>query len=594
MRQQPPLYPVRTIVDLKDMLRQSVARYADRTAFLTKPQRGQPYVPVTYAQYGQDVTALGTALIQVLGQGQGSRTAILGDSQYEWYVSYLATVNGLSMVVPLDKELPPTELGSLLLRSEAAVLILAPAYVEKLRAALQGLSSEQLRELRLTTVVSMGESLAEPLADAPVKLQQLTYQGLVEQGRTALAAGDQSYDALEIDPTEPRFLLFTSGTTARSKAVVHNHGALAANLMATNQFVAIHETDVFFSVLPLHHTYECTCGFLIPIYNGAAIAQCEGLRYIQANLQEAKATVFLVVPLIAETFYKKITKTIQKKPMVRRAIAALTTVSNLLFAVGVDQRKRFFAKIREAFGGHLRLLIVGGAKCKPGVIESFNTFGILTIQGYGLTECAPILALNPDRAAKAESAGLPVPGVEIRVDEPDESGIGEFVARGRNILMEYYQDPEATAAVLDEAGWFHTGDLGYLDEDGYLLITGRKKNVIVTDNGKNIYPEEIEALFADSPWIQECVVYAGQGAKGEVQIGLEVFPDYDAVSAKLGHRAKVDSPELRELIQTELQAVNAKLPSYKALRQLKLRETEFEKNTSKKIKRGAPVEPTQP
>lgn len=579
-------YASTVIKDLKDMLNISRKQFADRTAFLTKPVKEQPYVPVTYRQYADDVDAFGTALLNDLHLDENTATGIIGESRYEWYVSYLAIVNGASVVVPLDKELPPHELANLLCRSHIDALIISPSYFQKLHDALQIIAEKKLDGLRLKHIISMGDA-AEAAMFAPARYDLHTFNALLAAGKTELANGNRSFVDYVIDPNRMRILLFTSGTTAAAKAVMHSHATVATNLMAMCKMVYIAKEDVFFSVLPLHHTYECTCGFLCPIYRGSCIAQCEGLRYILANLKEARATVMLVVPLIAETFYKKINKGIRVNKMTLAKVNFALTVTKALRKVGVDKRRDFFKPILDQFGGALRLLIIGGAKVKPEIIDALNAFGLLTLQGYGLTECAPIIALNCDKNPKSSSAGQALPGVEIEVANPDENGIGEFIARGKNVMLGYYNDPAATAAAIDKDGFFHTGDLGYIDSENFLIITGRKKNVIVTTNGKNIYPEEIEALLADSPLIQEVVVSGSLNQKGETVITAEIFPDLEEVKAAL-NVAKGEVPDqaaMQHLLEQTVHEINHRLPTYKAVRQVVLRDTEFPKNTSKKIKR---------
>lgn len=568
------------------MLNISRKQFADRTAFLTKPVKEQPYVPVTYRQYADDVDAFGTALLNDLHLDENTATGIIGESRYEWYVSYLAIVNGASVVVPLDKELPPHELANLLCRSHIDALIISPSYFQKLHDALQIIAEKKLDGLRLKHIISMGDA-AEAAMFAPARYDLHTFNALLAAGKTELANGNRSFVDYVIDPNRMRILLFTSGTTAAAKAVMHSHATVATNLMAMCKMVYIAKEDVFFSVLPLHHTYECTCGFLCPIYRGSCIAQCEGLRYILANLKEARATVMLVVPLIAETFYKKINKGIRVNKMTLAKVNFALTVTKALRKVGVDKRRDFFKPILDQFGGALRLLIIGGAKVKPEIIDALNAFGLLTLQGYGLTECAPIIALNCDKNPKSSSAGQALPGVEIEVANPDENGIGEFIARGKNVMLGYYNDPAATAAAIDKDGFFHTGDLGYIDSENFVIITGRKKNVIVTTNGKNIYPEEIEALLADSHLIQEVVVSGSLNQKGETVITAEIFPDLEEVKAAL-NVAKAEMPDqaaMQHLLEQTVHEINHRLPTYKAVRQVVLRDTEFPKNTSKKIKR---------
>lgn len=579
-----PHYEVTPIRDLKDMFQQSTQKYAHRTAFLTKPHKGKPYVPVTYRQYGADINALGTALLKNLGLTQGTATAILGESQYEWYVSYPAVVAGASVVVPLDKELPANELASLICRSHVKAIIVNPTLRQKLEEALQMIEKDAIEGHALEHIVSMGKDFV--CTGVTKAYQYHNFTNLIADGNELLAQGERCFLDYQIDLEEMRILLFTSGTTAKSKAVMLNHKAVITNLMAMRKMVNIQENDIFFSVLPLHHTYECTCGFLCPIYAGSCIAQCEGLRYIPGNLQECKATVMLVVPLIAEAFYKKIDKAIHADAKIERKIRFALSLTDFLRRIGIDKRRTFFKKIIDQFGGSLRMLIIGGAYLKPEILTAFNNFGLLTIQGYGLTECAPIIALNHDQYHCCASAGQPLPGVEIKVHHPGEDGIGEFIAKGDNIMLGYYENPEATAEVIDENGYFHTGDLGYMDKEQFLFITGRKKNVIITENGKNIYPEELELILGASPLVNEVIVSAKPGDKGDtLQLRADFFPNAEAIKEHFGREMSLDHPDVLKLFEEYVQKVNQGLSSYKTIRQVGVRTTEFEKNTSKKIKR---------
>jgi long-chain acyl-CoA synthetase len=378
--------------------------------------------------------------------------------------------------------------------------------------------------------------------------------------------------------------LFTSGTTAASKAVMLSHNNICINLQAMCGMLYIDPADVFLSVLPLHHTYECTCGFLCPIYRGATVAVCEGLRHITKNMQESKVTVMLVVPLMLELFYKRIMKSATSDPKLARKFRIGLALSKTLRKIGIDRRRKLFAKVHDNFGGHLRILIAGGASIDPSVLKGMQDLGIECLQGYGLTECAPILALNRDVDFKNEAAGLPLPGVEVRIINKDENGIGEIIGKGPNVMLGYFENPEATAEAIDKDGFFHTGDLGFLDKDGFIIITGRKKNVIVTKNGKNIYPEEIEFLLYKSAYIQECLVFGGADDEGEIVVRAEIFPNMEKIKEEFGHESAV-SEEVRRLIADEVKKVNHTLATYKYIRSFTLRDAEFEKTTSKKIKR---------
>ncbi|MDI9468831.1 MAG: AMP-binding protein [Bacillota bacterium] len=573
MSKNAPLYEVRKIRDLKEMLAQSVSTWADAPAFLTKPVRGEPYVPVSYRSYAQDVDCVGTALLG-RGIGRGAAVAILSETRYEWYVSYLSVLNGEAIIVPLDKELPGEELRSLLDRAHVRAIFVSPQQLPKLLPLLP-----ELKELDL--VILMGDEAAK--TDEPVKQSFISFADLREEGRQALADGDKSFANVKIDPEEMRVILFTSGTTARSKGVMHNHRSLCKNLMAMCQMTDVHHPDVALSVLPLHHTYECTCGFLCQLYRGNTVAECEGLRYITKNMAEAKATIILVVPLMLEAFHKRIWSAIRADEKKAKKVAFGLRLSRFLRRFGIDIRRKLFAQIHENFGGAMRMLISGGAAIDPQVLADMEDFGFIAIQGYGLTECAPILALNRDIYSKHESAGLPLPGVDVKVLDPDENGIGEFAARGENLMLGYYEDPERTAEALVD-GWFHTGDYGYIDEDGFLIITGRKVNVIVTKNGRNIFPEELEALLNRSEYVLESVVSGKPGRDGDQIVAVEIYPNHEAIAAKLGI-AEPTEEQILELLRVAVREVNSQMPSYKAIRDISIRSTEFTKNTSRKIVR---------
>jgi len=560
-----PLYDVRQISTLKDMLESSAEKYGNKTAFLVKTEEGGPYKPVTYKQYYNDVNALGTALID-LGLS-GKRVAIISENRYEWTVSYLAVVNGTGVVVPLDKELPVGEIKNLLLRSKADAVI----YSNSKRNEVESIAGE-LPDLKYLISMDNDESSGNVLA----------YRALLNKGFELLNSGDRRFADAEIDREAMSILLFTSGTTDKSKAVMLSHKNVCSNLMDMCSMLYIDDKDVFLLILPLHHTYACTCGFLCQIYRGSAIAFCEGLRHIAKNLKESKTTVLLGVPLILEAMYKRIWDQASKDPKVMRKLKLGLKVSRMLKSIGIDIRKKLFKPIHDNFGGAIRLLISGGAAIDPKVVQGFQDFGIHCVQGYGLTECSPIIALNRDVDYRNNAAGLPLPNVRIKIHNPNEEGIGEIIAKGPNIMLGYYENEELTRESIVD-GWFHTGDLGYIDEDGFLYITGRKKNVIVTKNGKNIYPEEIEALLNRSPYIAECVIYGREGEdEGDIEVAAEIYPDMEKIIEALGTENPTEEQVYR-LIEEEVHKVNKMLVLYKYVRHITIRETEFEKTTSKKI-----------
>ncbi len=566
MKKNAPLYEVRPIRDLKDMLRQSAELYSTSTAFLTKPVKLAPYKPVSYKQYADDVNRLGTALLS-MGLGSGSAVAIIAETRYEWYVSYLGILNGAAIVIPMDKELTDEETAAMLRRANVNAIIYSDSQTKKVNKI-----KADLPELKYCIAMDATED------------NDLSFGELIDRGDRLLASGDRAFLDHEIDPEEMRILLFTSGTTAKSKAVMHNHRSVCANLQAMCQMLYIGPNDVALSVLPIHHTYECTCGFLCQIYRGTTIAQCEGLRYITKNMQESQTTLILVVPLMVEAFHKRIWSTIKASEETHKKVNTGLKLTRFLLKLRIDLRRKIFDQIHQTFGGKLRMIIAGGAAIDPGILQGMQDFGFPCVQGYGLTECAPILALNRDVYYKNESAGLPLRGVDVKVIDADENGIGEFIAKGPNLMLGYYGDPELTEeAIVD--GYYHTGDLGYIDEDGFLIITGRKKNVIVTKNGKNIFPEEIEFYLNRNDEITESLVYGEQDSSGDWIVLAQIVPDMDAVKLALGKEDPTEE-EIRKLLQAKVRETNHQMQAYKAIRDFTVRDTELPKNTSRKILRN--------
>lgn len=563
MKKNIPFYEVRDIKDLKDMLAQSVSLYGDKAIFLIKEVKGEPYKEISYKRFNEDINALGTALINL--KLDDTRVAIIGESRYEWYITYMSTVNGAGIVVPLDKELPQQEIANLIKRAHCNVVVYSAAKAKEIEAIKDQIPGVQY-------FIGMDETKDDG--------KVLAFSEMINKGKELVKNGNRSFIDATIDPDAMKIILFTSGTTADSKAVMLSHYNIAFNLMEMCKMIFIGPEDTFLSVLPLHHTYECTCGFLCQLYRGSTIAQCEGLRYIVKNMQESKVTIMNVVPLMIESFYRKIFSK-ENEPKLRKAIV----ISNALRKVGIDIRKKLFARVHETFGGHLKLLISGGAPVDPKMLKAMQDIGINAVQGYGLTECAPILAVNRDINYKNGAAGMIMPGVEVKIIDVDENGNGEIIGKGPNIMLGYYENEEATKESIVD-GYFHTGDIGHIDEDNFIFITGRKKNVIITKNGKNIFPEEIETLLVRQPHIKEALVYSKPSDDGDdVIVSAEIFPDFDAVKDTLGDPY---SPEkLYQMIGEEIKVINNELTAYKSIKYYHTRDTEFEKTTSKKIKRAA-------
>ena len=561
-----PLYEVTKVTNLRDVIKTRVKEFPGNPVFLHKPGKSKEYVPVSTEKYDHDIDSLRTAFMHKVNKG--ARIAILAETRYEWYVSYLATTNGTGCVVPIDKELKTDEIINCLSRAHADLLVFSKSKLEVVNEVYGKIDS-------LKYYICMDD-----LDDD----KYINYSDFIAEGEKMLSEGDKIFTEATIDPEEMTILLFTSGTTAKSKAVMLCQRNICKNLMSMFSMLYIDRNDVFFSVLPLHHTYECTCGFLGQVYRGTTIAICSGLRYITSEIKEAKPSCILMVPVMLEMFYKNIMKNINSDPKKAKKFRTGLKISKFLMKFKIDVRKKLFAQIHEVFGGNMRLIILGGAPVKPEALEFFQDMGFLCVQGYGLTECAPILALNRDVDFENEAAGLPLPGVDVQILNPDSDGIGEFIAKGDNVFMGYYEDPESTAAALDSDGYYHTGDLGYIDKNGFCIITGRKKNVIIAGNGKNVFPEEIEYLLSLDDRVAESVVSGVQDEiKNDIIIVATIFPDMDWVEQNLGKDATDE--QIQKELEDAVDKVNEKLVNYKKIKKTVLRKEEFEKNTSRKIKR---------
>lgn len=561
-----PLYDVRPIRNLKEMLHSSVAAFGEKPAFLSRQSKKSGYFPISYKQFGADVVALGTALID-LGL-KGKRIAIIGENRYEWSLSYLAAVNGVGVAVPLDRDLPEHEIQSLINRSEASAVILSPSV------------KPQMMNIKPTLKTVEYFILMDTTGDTG-EIQDI--HRILQKGHDLVRQGDRRYIDAVIDREALSILLFTSGTTDSSKAVMLSHKNICENLMALCSMVKLKPDDIFLSVLPIHHTYECTCGFLCPLYGGATVAYCEGLRQIPKNLKESKATVMLAVPQIYEVMYRMIWHQVRKRGSEGKLRLAVK-ISNLLRRFGADITRKLFAEIHETFGGSARLFICGAAGIDPKIAAGFREFGILFLQGYGLTECSPIVTLNRDVDFQDASAGLVLPNLEVRIDNPDDAGIGEICVKGPSVMSGYYRNEKETANAL-KGGWFYTGDAGYIGKGGFLYITGRKKNVIVTPKGKNIFPEEIESLLDQSPYIKESMVYGDSNdTSGDAVISAKLVPDLERIREDFP-QTNPDADSIRKLLGSEIDAVNKKLVSYKRVKNIEIREAEFAKTSTRKIKR---------
>ncbi len=562
---------------IKEAFMENAKKYPKEDCILEKPSHKEPYKIITYKEFQEDVWGLGTALIEKLNL-KDKRVIIIGETQYGWYVSYMAMLCGVGIAVPTDRELPINELENIVRRSKASAIIYSSKKANDIKVI-----KEKIPEV---------EYYIEMKSDNPLNGKDVGLNYLIKEGKKIVASGDNSFENIEIDPEEFKILFFTSGTTSNAKGVMLNNRNLAENINAVTAYVRFYPTDRMFSVLPLHHCYESTIGFLYPLCQGASVAVCEGLRYIVPNLQEANPTAILTVPLLVENLYKKINEKIVKNKK-EKIVKSMIQVTNTLKLAGVDIKKNVFKDIYDGLGGKLRIVVSAAAPIDKTVGEWLEGIGITFLQGYGLTETAPISALTPEYKTCIGSVGKPIVQADIKIDNPNENGEGEILIKSPTLMIGYYENEEETKKVIDSDGYFHSGDLGYMDKEGYVYITGRSKNVIVTQNGKNIYPEEIEMLLDKVDEIRESMVYGKKTEKDskkenkELIITARVIPDYDKIKEIHGEKTK---DEIYNIIWEKIKIENKKLESYKAVKSLEIKEGEFEKSSTMKIKRYKEIE----
>ena len=556
------LYETTVFEDFRIMVENVADRYPDRTAFSYKlSPKDRETVRVTYAETRDYIRHMGTELIHM---GLSDRhVALIGESSYNWVCSYFCLVAVGSVVVPIDKELPPDEIAGIINFAECEYLVYS-AHIE-----------DKIREIRdripgVKTLICMGE----PGIDGAENLS-----GIVARGRERYNNGDNSYYEYKIDRERLATIVFTSGTTGKGKGVMLSQKNIVSDMTQGMYLFAI--TPKTMNVLPPHHTFGSTVNFVGHFAQGSEVYISSGLKYIADEIREQQPTHLVLVPLFVETLYKKMWQAAEKSgraQLLRRMIK----VSNFLRKLGIDLRRKLFKSVLDAFGGKLELIICGGAYLDQEIIDTFESIGITILNGYGITECSPLISCNRNRYQKKGSVGVPILGSEVKIKNPDENGEGEICVKGPHVMLGYYKNPEATAAAFDEDGYFKTGDYGRLDEDGWLYITGRLKNIIVLSNGKNVYPEEIEAEISKVFGVNECVVYAGESRSqnGKEVIVAEIFPDFDALKGK-------GITDVQEYFEEEIKKINSRMVSYKAVKKVKIRDVEFPKNTSRKIIRFA-------
>ena len=560
-----PIYEATKYKNLKEMLEISGDKFGDRPAYIFKTEEPGKFKEITHKEFRDDIKSLGTKLVE-LGL-KDKRIAVISENRYDWGVAYLAIVTGVGVVVPLDKSLPDNEIESLIVRSEVEAIFYSEKYNEVMN---------KIKEQNNTNVKYFISMDLEKEENGIYSQKEM-----LEQGKKLLEEGNRDFLDAKIDNEKMSIMLFTSGTTAMSKAVMLSHQNICANLKDITSVIKLYPTDRFLSFLPLHHTFECTVGFLYPISVGGAIAFCEGIRHIAENIKEYQITAMISVPILFESMYKQVMKGIAKKGKLETVKKGIK-ISQFLLKFGIDIRKKLFKEIHDNLGGKVRLFVSGGAALDPEAEKGFNELGFTMYQGYGLTESSPVIAAEDDKYRRLGSIGKAFPSLDVKIDEPDEDGVGELLAKGPSIMLGYYNNEEATKETLDKDGWLHTGDLAKIDKDGYIFISGRKKFVIVLKNGKNIFPEELETLLNKIEGIKESFVYGKPKDDGDYKICAKLVYDKELVKEIYNTE---NEEELKDILWQEVKKINKTMPPYKYIRDITITDKELIKTTTQKVKR---------
>lgn len=561
-----PIHKTEKIENIKDMLKKSGEQFGDRPAYIYKTEVEGKFRVITHKEFREEVDCLGTALIN-LGL-KDKRIAVISENRYEWGMAYLATVCGTGVVVPLDKSLPENEIESLINRSEVEAIF----YSKKYDDVMNRLNEEGSTKIKYFISMDLEEK------------QQNVYsqKELVKQGKKLLEDGNREFLDATIDNEKMGIMLFTSGTTAQSKAVMLSHKNIASNLMDIASVIKIDENDTFLSFLPMHHTFECTVAFLYAMYKGAATAFCEGIKHIAENIKEYQITAMISVPILYENMYKRLMKAIEKQGKMEKVQKGIK-ITQFLLKFGIDIRRKVFKDIHSNFGGKLRLFVAGGAALDPETEKGFNQLGIKMLQGYGLTETSPVIAAEDDKYTRLGSIGKAFPSLEVKLADVNEEGVGELMVKGPTTMLGYYNNEEATKETIEPDGWLHTGDLARIDKDGFIFISGRKKFVIVLKNGKNIYPEELETLVNKIEGIKESFVYGLPEEDGDYKICAKL--QYDRDIMRQVYNVSTEE-EVKEVLLKEIKKINKTMPPYKYIRDILVTEEDFIKTTTQKIKRN--------
>lgn len=557
-----PKYSVPSITSIQDLLLRSAKEYGNKLAL--EDLNDSPISSVTFKQLNEYVIRFGKALFDI-GIKERDHIAVISENRVQWSLTYFTTMCFNMVIVPIDKNLNHNEVLNIIHESEAKAIVFSDGFEPLMKEKRDSL-------LNLKYYINMDAkehkdgilSMTKMIDKQSATIERLPY----------------------VNPDVMAEIIFTSGSLGRAKGVMLTQKNIASNLMAMTSMIQITPEDRFLSVLPIHHKYECTCGLLCPLYAGGSAHYARSLKTVVDDLQKVKATILLGVPLLYDKMFKKIYKGIQEDKLKSVIVPPLISLTNIFEIFGwKSSKKLIFKELHHKFGGHIRLFIAGGAAPDPKVAKGLRELGFTFVQGYGLTETSPIVALNRLYSFKDNAAGLPLPGLEIKINNPNEYGIGEIYIKGKSVMLGYYKNQKLTDEAFDD-GWFKTGDIGFLDEDGFLHINGRQKNVIISKSGENVFPEEIEDILNRNPFVQECMVFGEEDEKHTEIIAVQIVTDAEAfIEFSEKNKVKITPELVNDIISEAVKETNKELPAFKQIRKFYVRDSEFEKTTTQKIKR---------
>ncbi len=557
-----PFYKVKHIETIRDIIDLAARDYPERPAFEIKRADGEHF-NITYTEYRDDINALSNAFLSK--EMSGKSVAVISDNCYEYALTYISVICSGGVMVPIDKELDIADINGILETSEAKMLFIDEKAISRLGA-------DKFGDIELYSW--RNGSRPENVKD---------FAELLGTGKEMVKKGDNPWLTVKHDPDKLCTLLFTSGTTGLSKGVMLCQRNFTFEVMAAMGVLKIYPEDCGISLLPFHHTFESSIILMFAPYCGAKVTFCEGFKYVLRNMAEFTPSIFVAVPLVVETVHKRILKKVKQRKNGEKIFRIGIRLCKIANKLHINLSKIIFKEIQETFGGNMRMIICGGAAIDPEILDDFNAFGIKIIFGYGLTECAPLCIINNDRNNAIHSIGVPRPGVDVKIDNPDSDGIGEVCVRGGMVMLGYYKNQEETDRVMDSEGFFHTGDLGYCDKKGFYHLTGRCKNLILTSNGKNIFPEELEYHLDRNDYVAASMVEAAEDNRGNTIVHAQIFPDFAEIKESLGKNP--DEKELHDIIAKVVEDVNEHLPHFKHIKSFSIRETDFVRTTAQKIKR---------